>query len=169
MAKKPSGPASTILFKPSTTPIFCTVNTAMHGYYFVATLTLMTFLAEGMSVVVSGVPFAAGQTWMELLVSTYIALAVLGLMMIVSALVIFRRFSEPELPLKPESMIAVMSYLYSSSMIYDFRGMANVDERSRDRKIKDSSKRYEFRRAVSRDGRYVWKVDEWIPETSNEG
>jgi hypothetical protein len=168
MAKKPSGPASTILFKPSTTPLFSTVNTATHGYYFVATLTLMTFLAEGMSVVVSGVPFAAGQTWMELLVSTYMALAILGLMMVVSALVIFRRFSEPELPLKPESLIAVMSYLYSSSMISDFRGMVNVDERSRNRKIKDLSKRYVFRRAISRDSRYVWKVDEWIPGTSNE-
>jgi hypothetical protein len=168
MAKKPSGPASTILFKPSTTPIFSTINTAIHGYYFVATITLMTFLAEGMSVVVSGVPFAAGQTWMEFLVSTYMALAILGLMMVVSVFVIFRRFSEPELPLKPESLIAVMSYLYSSSMIYDFRGMANVKERSRDRKIKDLSKEYEFRRLFSREGRYVWKVDEWIPETSNE-
>jgi hypothetical protein len=168
MASKPSGPASTILFTPSVTPIFSTIYTIMHGYHFVAALTLMAFMAEGISVVVGGVPFAAGQTWKEFLVSTYMSLAILSLMMVVSAMVIFQRHFEPTMPRKPESLFAVMSYSYSSSMLSDF-GTISIDEESSQRKIKALNKRYEFKKAVLADGKYAWRVDEYIPETSDEG
>ena len=169
MATKPSSPASTILFTPSVTPIFSTIYTIMHGYHFVATLTLMTFMAEGISVVVGGVPFAAGQTWNEFLVSAYMSLAILGLMVVTSAMVIFQRPFEPTMPRKPESLFAVMSYSYSSLMLSDFDGTISIDKELSQRKIKSLNKRYEFKKAVLADGRYAWRVDEYIPETSDEG
>ena len=169
MASKPSSPASTILFTPSVTPVFSTTYTIMHGYHFVATLTLMAFMGEGISVVVGGVPFAAGQTWKEFLVSTYMSLAILGLMTVISAIVIFQRLFEPKMPRKPESLFAVMSYTYSSSMLSDFDDITSIDEESSQRKIEALNKRYEFKKTVLADGLYAWRVDRYIPETGDEG
>jgi hypothetical protein len=89
MANKPSSPASTILFTPHNTPVSSTIHTLQHGYYFVAALTLMTFLAEVMSAVISGVPFAAGKTWSQLLVSSKMSLTISGIMIVVAVLVIW--------------------------------------------------------------------------------
>jgi len=166
LAQRPSKPSSTILFTPHNTPVFSTLHALRHGYFFVAALTVITLLAEALNIVISGVPYAPGQVWLQLLLSSYISLAILGIMLVAIVVVIVRRFSEPVVPRKPETLGAVMSYLCGSRMCDDFDGVEGLSEEARDRRTGALGKRYEFKEALKRNGRTGWRVDEYSPRLS---
>lgn len=166
MAQAPSSPRSTILFKPSSTPLSSTWTSLRNGYILVTVVTLVTLLAEALNLAISGVPYATGQTRQQFFVSTYISLAVLAIMIITSTLVIIFRFREPRIPRKPDTLGAVMSYMSGSRMLDDLAGMDNAEGFARDWSILQSRKRYEFKEAFRIDGKVAWKVDETSKHSS---
>ena len=166
LSRGPSSPRSTILFKPSSTPISSTWKALRSGYILVTVITLITLLAEGLNLTISGVPYASGQTWQQFIVSTYISLAVLATMIITSTLVILFRFREPQIPPKPDTLGAVMSYMSGSRMLDDFASMEYTDSGARDRSISQAGKRYDFKEGFRIDGKVAWKVDETLKHSS---
>ncbi|KAK5116293.1 hypothetical protein LTR85_009265 [Meristemomyces frigidus] len=160
LAKRPSSATSTILFAPSNTPVMSTVTALYHRYFFIAAVTGTTFCAEALNIVISGVPYAAGQTWLQFLVSAYISIGVLSVMILVVALVIFSRRAEPKIPRKPDTLGAVMSYMAGSRMLDDFDGLNGQGDDNRDRRVRLLRKKYVFKKMTRRDGKYAWTVDE---------
>ncbi|KAK3066457.1 hypothetical protein LTR53_017191, partial [Teratosphaeriaceae sp. CCFEE 6253] len=160
LARHPSPAKSTIPFTPHNTPVFATLGALRHGYYLVALLTFTTLTGEALNIVISGIPYATGQTWSQFLVSTYLSLAVLGLMLLVCAVLIFSRTREPKVPRHPDTVGAVMSYLCASQVLRDFEGTDGQDEGERDRRIRLLGKRYTFEERRRGDGRHAWTVDE---------
>ena len=160
LAKQPYSSSSTILFEPSSTPVSSTYKAIRHRYNAVAVITVVTLLAEGLNIVIAGVPYATGETWMQFSVSAYMSIAILGIMIIVVAFVIFSRTYEPRMPRTPGTLGAVMSYISGSRMLDDFQGTEVLDVWTRNRMIRQRGKKYEFKETVRKDGKYAWTVDE---------
>ncbi|KAK5713583.1 hypothetical protein LTR15_011283 [Elasticomyces elasticus] len=160
LAHRPSYAKSTILFTPHNTPFLATVSALLNRYFLIAIITLTTLTAEALNIVVSGVPYATGQTWTQFLVSIYMSMSILGFMIIVSAVVIMMRIREPKMPRKPDHIAAVMSYLSSSRLLHDFEGVDWQDGEDRDRRIQLVGKRYTFEQRRRDDGKHAWVVDE---------
>ena len=117
LAQGPAPARSTLYFRPHLTPISSTFHAVRHGYYLVACLTLMTLLAEVLSVVISGVPFAPAEVWQQLIISVGVSLAILSLMLIVVIMLVFYRRSEIELPRHPDTLGVSMSYMCGSRFL----------------------------------------------------
>ncbi|PPJ58482.1 hypothetical protein CBER1_05586 [Cercospora berteroae] len=160
MARDPCLPKSTICFAPTNTPLLSTYRAVRHGYFFVAMVTIITLLGEALSIVISGVPYRAGQTYMTWLVSEYLSLAILGIMIFSSISVIFHRSREPKVPVLPETLGAKILYLNGSNLLDDFAGVEGAKQRVRDERLRRLGKWYEFAPMVRRDGRRAWLVDE---------
>ncbi|KAK4550079.1 hypothetical protein LTR36_003046 [Oleoguttula mirabilis] len=160
LAKRPSSAGSTILFTPSNTPVLSTVTAVQQRYFFVAAVTCVTLGAEALNIVISGVPYGTGQTWLQFLVSAYISIGVLSIMIIVVVMVLLARRTEPRIPRKPETLGAVMSYMAGSRLLDDFDGLDGQDNDTRDRRVRLLKKKYIFKEMTRRDGEYAWTVDE---------
>ncbi|CZT18315.1 uncharacterized protein RCC_04159 [Ramularia collo-cygni] len=152
-----NGPASfdTLSFSPTITPILSTWRAMSRGYWFAGAVTIMTLLAEVLSIAISGVPFATGQTWMNFLVVTYISLAILGVMILTAIAVISHRKCEPKIPVVPDTLGVKMSYLVGSRMLVNFDGNAGVAGENWLR-----SGRYKFESVVEKDGSHWWRIDQ---------
>ncbi|EMC94978.1 hypothetical protein BAUCODRAFT_149017 [Baudoinia panamericana UAMH 10762] len=160
LAKRACPPRSTILFTPHNTPFVSTFTTLWHGYVFSSLVTAVTLTAEALNIVISGVPYATGETWMQFLISAYMSLVILGIMIVVVVMVIASRLQEPAMPRKPDTLGSVMSYLCGSKCLDDFEGAEWHDERTRDWRIRLLGKSYAFRETTRpRDGKLAWTVD----------
>ncbi|KAK4499456.1 hypothetical protein PRZ48_009971 [Zasmidium cellare] len=159
LAHSPSPAKRTLCFTPSNTPLLSTWTTLRNGYILPALITFTTLLAEALNIVISGVPFATGQTWKQFLISSYMSLSILGIMIVVSVVVIFTRRKEPKIPVRPDTLIGKMYYLSGARLLDDFEGLEGR-AKERDRVLCASGKRYSFGVRMRRDGRRTWLVDE---------
>ncbi|KAF7189323.1 hypothetical protein HII31_09301 [Pseudocercospora fuligena] len=160
LAKGPTSARGTIVFEPSNTPIVSTWRALRSGYWFAAVVSVTTLLGEGLNIVISGVPYATAQTWQQFLISAYMSIAILSIMILVSAGVIFNRKHEPRIPVHPDTLGAKMSYLAGARMLDDFEGSEHERPAVRDERVRHLRKEYEFRPTVRKDGRRTWLVDE---------
>ncbi|KAK3677954.1 hypothetical protein LTR78_002049 [Recurvomyces mirabilis] len=159
LANGPAPARSTLYFQSHLTPVFSTIYTVRHGYYVVASLTLMTLLAEGLSVVISGVPFAPAEVWQQLIISVGMSLAILALMLIVVLVLVVYRRSEIELPRHPDTLGVAMSYVCGSRFL-DILGELDSPKASATVHAESLDKLYEFRKKVRIDGKTAWTMDE---------
>ena len=161
LSKQPSSAHGTICFSPTSTPLLSTWRTVRHGYFFAAVVTVVTLLVEALSIVISGVPYSRGQTYKTWLISEYMSLAILGIMIIASVLVIWHRRQEPKISVLPETLGAKMIYLNGSRMADSvFDGLSIEKSRVRDKRLRALGKEYEFRPMIRADGKRTWLVDE---------
>ena len=160
LSRGPSPARHTLLFTPSSTPISSTIRALLNRYIFAAAVTFTTLIGEALNIVISGIPYASGTTWMQYIVSAYMSLAILAIMIIVAALIIVLRIREPKIPRKPDTVGAVMSYLCASRILDEFEGMEGLDEKTRNQRIRAVGKKYEFTETVRRDSKLAWTVDD---------
>ena len=160
LAERSSSPHSTLLFTPSCTPISTTIRTLHHRYFSTAAITAVTFLGEGLNIVISGIPYAKGETLMQFSVSMYMSIGILGTMIVAIGFLILSRIREPRIPRRPDTLGAVMSYLSGSRILDDYEGMECLDERTRHGHLRLMGKKYEFKEMIRRDGKFGWAVDE---------
>lgn len=151
---KGSASFEALRFAPTITPILSTWRAVSNGYVFVGIVTIMTLLAEVLSITISGVPFSTGQTWMNFLVVTYISLTILGLMIVAAIAVIVRRKHEPRISIVPDTLGVKLTYLVGSRMMESFDGNAGILGENELRRG-----RYCFRPVTGREGERWWKVD----------
>lgn len=145
----------TLSFGPTITPILSTWRALSRGYWFAGTVTIMTLLAEVLSVSISGVPFSTGQTWLNFLVVAYISMAILGVMILATIAVFIHRRREPKIPVVPDTLGAKMSYIAGSKMVRIFSGSNASYSGNRLR-----GGRFRFQLVAREDGRRCWKVEQ---------
>lgn len=160
LSQKPTSARKTICFTPSNTPLVSTWTTLKGRYWLAAVVTIVTLMGEALNVVISGVPFATGQTWEQFLVSSYMSIAILGVMMIIAVVVIVQRRREPKIPVHPDTLAYKMYYLSGSRLLDDLDGAEWEKEKSRDSDLMGLRKKYTFQPMMRRDGRRTWLVDE---------
>ena len=106
-------------------------------------------------------PFSPGQIYLELLVCSYMSMAILALMVIAIVMLLLLRWRRAlDLPRVPDTLAAVMAYVCASRMLDDFEGLECLDKDERDRKIAVMRKRYGYGQIRGVDGVVRWAVDE---------
>ena len=113
---KGSAPASKALFRtrPST-PVTALLPAIIRGEFIPAVFALVAVLAEILTVAAAGVPFGAGQIWVQFLISAYVSMAVLGILVIAVGLLLWWRWKVcPELPREPDVVASVLGYVVES-------------------------------------------------------
>lgn len=147
----------TLIFNPTITPILSTWRAMSNGYGFAGTVTIMTLLAEVLSIAIAGVPFAPGQLFLNFLVVAYMSLAILGIMLLAAIAVIVHRKYEPRIPVVPDTLGPKMSYLVGSKMLENFDSNAGTCGENSLR-----SGRYGFRPVTESNGGRWWKIDQLV-------
>ncbi|KAI5363290.1 hypothetical protein Slin15195_G106740 [Septoria linicola] len=145
----------TLRFAPTITPLLSTWRALSNRYFFAGVITIMTLLGEVLNIVISGVPFATGQTHGQFLIVAHMSMATLGLMIVAAVAVIVHRRYEPKIAVLPDTLGAKMSYLAGARMLSSFDGIAGGYAENRLR-----SGHFTFGPMIGKDGRRAWKVDE---------
>ncbi len=159
LAKQPSPALDTILFKPSTTPLSSTLRAFRHGYYIVAAITIVTLIADlGLNIVISGVPYAKGQTWRQSKVSFYMALGILGFMVLVAVSLLVSRLRGLRLPRQPDNLGAVMSYLAAGDLSTQVEKSESVAKDGGELDEGVLQTEYELTEIIRDDGTCAWTV-----------
>ncbi|KAI9858264.1 MAG: hypothetical protein M1813_007538 [Trichoglossum hirsutum] len=120
-------PHNTILVRFTSTPLTTFPVSIFRRHFFVAFIALVALFSEVLVVMLAGVPFQAGQTWMAFLVSTYSGVGILGLM-IIALIALFQWRRRPELPRIPNTVAATLSYLCASYLREDFERLGHSTE-----------------------------------------
>ncbi|KAK3363136.1 hypothetical protein B0T25DRAFT_31414 [Lasiosphaeria hispida] len=141
MATHTQPAARSILISFSTNP-FSGIYTAVkqrHAFFFATSLAAIQ--SEFLPVLLSNIPFSLSQTGTTATVCT----AMSGLFLSVHTAVLVASFfiRYPPMPVDPRSIAGAMYYVSQSHMLTsDFDGVSQLDAEDRDRRIKESGRRY---------------------------
>lgn len=160
MAQSPANPRSTILLRNSSIPLTSIFSMLFNRHFFASIMAVVAVLADVLTIFLGVVPFAAGQVFLELLIACFISIGVLGVMVLsVAALIVWKR-RLPNLPLVPDTIAAVGSYISDSRMLSDFEGCEYLNNRDLANRIVGFGKRYVYGKRLGSDGQLRYLVDE---------
>ncbi|KAI9869325.1 MAG: hypothetical protein M1813_000114 [Trichoglossum hirsutum] len=143
----------TILVRTNADPITALWSAVIRMRAFPALLGINTILAEILTIALARVPFHGDSIFMAYIVSSHLSTSILALMIATLTWLTIRQLrGVMELPRRPDTIAAVLTYLCESKMLRDFKGMAMLEARSRDRVVAKWGKRYHLRKAVGADG-----------------
>ena len=151
-------PESTILISRSLFHVTSFFTSLYRRSYFVALIAFVAVIAEVLIIVLPGVPFDSGQVWIAFIVSSYLSMAILGLMLI-ALLAIWLHPKGPDLPRKPGTLGALCLYLCDSQMRFDLADMAYMGKEERDYAVRDLEREYALVCGLGSDGEIRWRVD----------
>jgi hypothetical protein len=162
--RQPTYAEDSIYASPTGTP-FSTVFVALvRRSYAVAVIAAVALLSQVLIIAVPGVPFSAGQIAPAYRASTFVSLAILGVMVLAFGVVLARRRGDPPMPRDPDTPAHVWLYLCASRMVDTSRGLEVVGNRVYpNRDCGDTAGvRCSYWCAVSTgvDARMRWMVDE---------
>jgi hypothetical protein len=160
MAQSPTDPRSTILLRKSSIPLTSIFPMLSKRHFLAATMAFVAELADILIIFLAVVPYSAGEVFLELLIACYVSMAVLSLMVIaVIALIIWKR-RLPDLPLAPDTVAAVLSYISDSRMLSDFEGCEYLNDRDLGNRIAGLGKRYVYGKRPGSDRQSRYLIDE---------
>lgn len=151
--------SDSILLAPCSNPFTGFFHSISHAHFFNAYTSLVAILSEPLIVALANIPFKPGTAYKAYLVSTYISVAVLA-MMLIGIIWFLSRKKTPGMVRRPDTIAAVVLSICGSHMLGDFRGMAQMDKRTRDGVVREWEKRYAIGRLVGEDAVEREGVDE---------
>jgi hypothetical protein len=160
MAQWPADPKSTILMRKSSLPISSIIPMLWRGHIIAGSIALVAVLADVLVIMIGSVPYSPGEVYYELLAASYTSMTVLGIMVIaLVALMIWKRRA-PDLPRRPDTVAAIVSYVSDSRMLDDFEGLEYLNDFEVADKVAALGKRYVYGKKPGSDGQYRSMVDE---------
>jgi hypothetical protein len=149
---------------PTGTP-FSTVFVALaRRSYAVAVIAAVALLSQVLIIAVPGVPFSEGQIVPAYRASTFVSLAILGVMVLAFGVVVARRRGDPPMPRAPDTPVHVWLYLCASRMVDTSHGLEVVGRRVYPYRDcgDEAGVCYSYWCALSTgvDNRWRWMVDE---------
>ena len=154
-------PRDSILLAPYSNPFTGFFHSISHGHYFNSYISLVAVLCEPLIVALANIPFKPGTAYKAYQVATWISVLIL-VMMLVGIIWFLCRKKTPGMIRRPDTIVDVLLYICGSHMLGDFRGMAQLDRRTRDGIVRDWDKRYAMGRLVGVDGVEREGVDESV-------
>lgn len=132
-----------ILHSPPTNAFYGIYSAIRQRHLFFGVLSFVTLLAElGLPVTLSHVPFSKTETYMTQLVCTWLAIGILGLMMLTLAASFL--ITWPHLPVDPRTIAGAMFYVCDSDMLETLEGTSRLRKNDRNRSIRQMGRRYGF-------------------------
>jgi hypothetical protein len=111
-----------------------------HAFYIIT--CLMAILSEFLPILLTNIPYNLAQTLESHDVCTYLSLGILSIMILTLAGSFFMRW--PAMPVDPRTVAGALWYVCESRMLDDFDGMALLNARDRERRVKQLGKRYYY-------------------------
>ena len=157
-----------ILASPPSNPFAGVVYSLRRMTWLPGWLSIVAVLTEPLIVALANIPFKPGTAYMAYLVSTYITIGVLSLMLLGLFGVLGRQKVNGELmrrgteAARERTVGRVMGLVCGSCMLSEFRGLAELEKKSRDEVVQGWGKGYRMGRLMGVDGVERWGVDEDI-------
>jgi hypothetical protein len=117
-----------------------------HAFYMLT--SLMAILSEFLPILLSNIPHKLTQVLLPTLVCTRLSLACLAAMIGIVLWSFFIRW--PPMPVDPRSVAGALWYVCESRMLADFAGLAKMDGKERDKRVREMGKRYYYGDLVGR-------------------
>jgi hypothetical protein len=152
--------ASTILLRKHSLPFTSFFSLLKRKHYIPAAVAFVSILSQFFVVTLSGLPYRAGQTRSEFRFCAITSLFILAMIIIMIIVVNIWRHSLPELPRKPDTVAAVLSYVAGAQFCADFDGLENASVKERDRRVIALGKKYGFGIIEDTNKAERWMVDE---------
>jgi hypothetical protein len=153
-------PAPTILLRKHSLPITSFLPLLKNRHFVPAAVAFTSILSEFLIVSLSGLPYREGQTRGEFLfcgiASLFILIVVCTMVLVIN---VWRCFL-PDLPRKPDTVAAVLTYVVDTRFCCDFEGLERMNVKERDRQVIAMGKRYGFGNVSGSNGEERWVVDE---------
>ncbi|KAL8895479.1 MAG: hypothetical protein Q9207_008159 [Kuettlingeria erythrocarpa] len=172
LASSPSSPSpgarQSILASPPSNPFTGVVYSLRRMTWLPGWLSVVAVLTEPLIVALANIPFKPGTAYMAYRVSTYVTIGVLSLMLLGLFGVLGRQKVNGELmrrgteAARERTVGRVMGLVCGSCMLGEFRGLAELDEKSRDEVVQGWGRGYRMGQLVGVDGVERWGVDEDI-------
>ncbi|KAK0730875.1 hypothetical protein B0H67DRAFT_639324 [Lasiosphaeris hirsuta] len=141
MATRTQPAARSILLSLSTNPFSGIYAAVKQRHLFFFATSLAAILSEFLPVLLSNVPFSLSQTGVTATVCTAMSGLFLSIHIAVLIASFFIRY--PPMPVDPRSVAGAMYYVSQSHMLTsDFDGVSQLDAEDRDRRVKESGRRY---------------------------
>ncbi|RSL95949.1 hypothetical protein CEP52_011775 [Fusarium oligoseptatum] len=121
-----------------------------HGQLFAAIVAVMNILSEFMPILLSNIPYSLSQVRIAHDICTQLSVGILSAM----ALTIISSFVVPwpDMPVDPRSVAGAMYYVSESVMVDHFSGMASMDNKERERRIRELGGTYMYGELTTRTG-----------------
>ena len=124
--------SDSILLSPDSDPFTGCFNSLRQRHYLNAYFSFVAILCESLIVALANIPFKPGLAFIAYKSCTYIAIAILSLMLIGLTWMLSLKRSPGLMVRKPEKLAEVMIALCGSQMLEDFEGMSTLGTRERD-------------------------------------
>lgn len=158
LARGQAQPESTILLSRNLSPFFTLFTSLYRRNLFVSLIAAISCLAEFLIIILGAIPFNSGTLYQAYLFSTYLSMAILGLMLL-GMVGLYVRPRGPSLPRTPDTVAAVWSYLCGSSLLEDMADMSMLSESTRDRLVRKMGRKYTLEERTNMDGTARWTID----------
>lgn len=143
LSKEARRAEQSILCSPPTNAFYGMWSAYRQRHLYLGFLSFTTVLAElCLPVTLSHVPFSAVETYSTQFVSTYLSIAILGLMIIAIVLSFFIKW--PHIPVDPRTIAGAMYYVCDSWMLASMEGMSAVGKGDRDLDVRFMRHRYGY-------------------------
>lgn len=129
-----------ILFSPPLHPLVGIHTSVSARHYFLALVAVIGLLSEVLCITLSAIPFNPATLLSAYYVSTWISVAVLSLMLLALVFVFF--YKEPDLPVRPDTVVSNLVYLCDSSLPEMFRDLGGQNTQERNNRISDMGMTY---------------------------
>lgn len=150
MSKDPQLASDSILITRPTNGFSGLWAALKHRQIYPGIVALMAILSEFMPILLANVPFGLNQTKNTHNFSARVAAGILFCMLLTMIGSFFIKW--PHMPVDPRSVAGAMYYVGESNMVDQFSGLASVDKKEREKRVKEMGGRYWFGEILTKNG-----------------
>ncbi|KPM39912.1 hypothetical protein AK830_g6658 [Neonectria ditissima] len=150
MSQSPQSPSNSVLLTRPTNAFSGIWSALKHGQPFPALVALMTILSEFMPILLANIPYTITQTEITHNICLYLSVVIMGFM--VAALIVSFFVRWPHMPVDPRSIAGAMYYVSESGMLDHFSGMASMDNKEREQRVREIGGRYWYGEVLTTTG-----------------
>jgi hypothetical protein len=163
---KPRTARGSILRSPAASSFGLLADSIRHNHAFGGAVAFCAILAKILPLLLSNVPYQVMQTWRTHAVCTYMAVAILSVMLAVMVWSMLCVRNWPELPVEPGTVAAAMYYICDSQMLKEFEGVFRQPERTNrltkkafDKRVEALDMTYQYGKMVGVSGKPRFGID----------
>ena len=130
------------LLSPRSNPFTGFFHSLRHAHFFNAYISVVAILCEPLIFCLANVPFKPGHSFIGYTVATWLAVAILLMMLFGVAWKLCRKDANgADAARRPDTIAGVLVQICGSHMLGDFAGMAELDEKRRNRTVMGMGKK----------------------------
>jgi hypothetical protein len=160
LAQKPAPARSTILLGKQNLPITAFVSLLFRNHIFAAVMAFVSILSDVLIVTLARISFSPGEIYLELLVTSYMSIGILGIMVLELIGLFFWQRRLPHMPRAPDTLAGVISYVCDSQMAENFEGCEWLNTKELNERVAGMGRMYSYGTYRGVSGKSRWMVDE---------